>query len=113
MVVDAERSSATSIARWVAVVVILAIIATYAALSFIAAYKPDWIPARSILQVAMLGPTTLLVWGSTSTMYWVCTAVLAGTAIIGALHEDLHVPAVILLLIVWVSSGFFSVAMSV
>jgi hypothetical protein len=112
--INAKKSSATGRARWVAVVVILSIVVIYTALSLIAAYEPDWIPARSILQTALLGPTTLLVWGgSTSTLYWICTAVLVGTVTIGAMYENLHVPGVLLFLLVWLGSGFLSVAMSI
>ena len=93
---------------------ISACVATYVALSLMAAYKPEWLPGDSILEVALLGPITLLAWGgSTSKLYWICTALLAATATGGAAHEDLQVSSVVLFLLVWLGSGFFSVGMSV
>ena len=114
MSIDAKRIDEDKRAAWWAALLILALIAIYVVLSLMASYRPDWLPGDSILEVALLGPIALLPWGgSTSKLYWICTALLVGTATAGAAHEDLQVPSVILFLLIWLGAGFFAVGLSV
>ena len=114
MSTDANRIDEDKRSAWWAALLVLALVAIHVVLSLLASYRPDWLPGDSILEVALLGPIALLTWGgSTSKLYWICTALLAGTATAGAAHEDLQVPSVILFLLIWLGAGFFAVGLSV
>ena len=111
---DSKRIDQDKRAAWLAAFLILALVAIYVVLSLIASYRPNWLPGDSILEVALFGPIALLPWGGgNSKLYWICTALLAGTATAGGAHEDLQVPAVILFLLIWLGAGFFAVGLSV
>ena len=103
--------------RLVAVVVMASLLLlafAYIVLCLVVLYRPGWLPSSSILHASLVGPPHWLVWGAgASPMFWGSTFVVAAVSVIGARFRSLLLPCAGLCFLVWLGSGFLSVAMSV
>ena len=98
----------------VATMSLLLFVLSYIGLCLVVLRKPDWLPAGSILSASLVGPPYWLVWGpGAHAMFWGSTLAVAVVAAIGACSRVLVLPCAGLCFLVWLSSGFLAVAMSV
>ena len=87
---------------------------SYVGLCLVVLHKPDWLPTDSIFSASLIGPPYWLVWGAGAhTMFWACTLAVAVVAVVGACSRVLVLPCAGLCFLIWLSSGFLAVAMSV
>jgi len=110
----AEAVSETGMSVIATAAVLCGLVLSYVALCLLVLHRPEWLPDRSILQAALVGPPHWLVWGAeVRPAFWgsTCALVLVGT--IGASFRSLMLPCAGACFLIWTGSGFFSVAMSV
>lgn len=94
--------------------VLAGLVLAYAGLCWVALYRPDWLPSGSIFHASLVGPPHLLVWGpGTRPLFWMTTLALAAALAVGAFFRVLVLPVAVLVLLIWLVAGFFSVALSV
>lgn len=91
----------------------LGLVLAYVALCLVVLYRPDWLPNSSILHAALVGPPHWLVWGAEARpMFWAATLAVAAIAVVGANFRSLALTCAALCFLIWLGSGFLSVAMS-
>ena len=90
------------------------LVLAYIALCLVVLHKPDWLPDGSIFSASLVGPPHWLVWGDGArSMFWGSTLAIVAVAAIGACFRLLILPCAGLCFLLWLGSGFLSVAMSV
>lgn len=105
---DGHRTAA------IATTFLLLLILAYAALCLVVLHRPDWLPGNSILHASLVGPPHWLVWGAGARpMFWGSTLAVAIVAIVGAGFRSLLLPCAGICFLIWLGSGFLSVAMSI
>ena len=114
MAVESSKISDGRLAAVVPAASLLLLVVAYIALCLVALYRPDWLPSSSILHASLVGPPHWLVGGAgADVMFWGSTFAVASVAVIGARFQSLLLPCAGLCFLIWLSSGFLSVAMSV
>jgi len=102
--------------QWTVVALVAALSAlviAYIALCLVVLYRPEWLATRSIFYAAVVGPPNWLAWGHWDPMFWGSTLAIAAVAALGAKFPSLAPPSAGLCVLIWLGSGFLSVAMSV
>lgn len=92
---------------------LVGLVLAYAGLCLVVLHRPEWLPSGSIFHASLIGPPHLLVWGGTRTLFWASTLALAGAMALGACFRVLVLPSAVLCILIWLGTGFFSVALSV
>lgn len=114
MTAETSRMSGDRLVVMVAAASLLLFALAYIALCLIVLYRPGWLPGASILHASLVGPPHWLVWGAGARpMFWGSTLAVAAVAVVGASFRSLLLPCAGLCFLVWLGSGFLSVAMSV
>lgn len=86
----------------------------YIALCLVVLYRSAWLPSSSIFNASLVGPPHWLAWGNGArAMFWGSTLALVVVAAVGARFRSLLLPCAALCFLIWLGSGFLSVAMSV
>ena len=113
MIEESSRSTGDRLTVAVAAASLLLSILAYTALCAVVLHRPDWLPSRSILHASLVGPPHWLVWGpGARPMFWGSTLTIAALAGVGASFRPLLLPFAGLCFLIWLGSGFLSVAMS-
>ena len=114
MTVESFRTSDNRLAVLVAAASLLLFVLAYIALCLVVLHRPGWLPSGSILQASLVGPPHWLVWGpGTRSIFWGSTLAVTAIAVAGASFRTLLLPCAGLCFLIWLGSGFLSVAMSV
>lgn len=93
---------------------LLFFVLSYVALCLVVLHKPGWLPPGSIFSASLIGPPYWLVWEPRAhTMFWGSTLAVGVATVVGASPRVLVLPCVGLCFLIWLSSGFLAVAMSV
>ena len=111
------QSSTASDSRLFVVVAttsLLLFVLSYVALCLVVLHKPDWLPTGSIFSASLIGPPYWLTLGpGAHTIFWGSTLAVAVATVVGACSRVFVMPCVGLCFLIWLSSGFLAVAMSV
>lgn len=108
------KASAARLTEVVAAAFISLAVLAYIALCLIVLYRQDWLPKDSILYASLIGPPHWLAWSTGARpMFWGCTLAVMVVAIVGASVRPLLLPSAGLCFLIWIGSGFLSVALSV
>jgi hypothetical protein len=114
MATQSSTASDGRVSVMIATASLLFLVLSYIALCLVVLCKPYWLPTGSIFSASLIGPPYWLVWGpGTHTMFWVSTLAVAVVAVIGACSRVLVLPCAGLCFLIWLSSGFLAVVMSV
>ncbi len=110
----ADRNAAGTLDIPVALAILGTGVLAYAGLCLVVLQRPGWLPHGSVFLASLVGPPHWLVWGAaTHTMFWGSSIVLALLVIAGARWRAFALPAAGLAMLLWLGSGFLSVAMSI
>lgn len=111
---EPSKNSGDRLGAVVAAASSLALVLAYTALCLVVLYRPGWLPSRSTLHAALVGPPHWLIWGAEARpMFWAATLAVAAVAVVGARFRSLALTCAALCFPIWLASGFLSVAMSV
>ena len=114
MTAESSRIPNDPLLSIVAAASLLVFVLAYITLCLIVLHRPEWLPGTSILRASLVGPPHWLVWGAGARpMFWGSTLAVAAIAIVGARSRSLLLPCATLCFLIWLGSGFLSVAMSI